>query len=200
MNRRRMLLQSKCILPSGYKLCEYLESTGSQWIDTGIKPTDKYTVKLKAQTTSSATQYMYGINIEPYRFQIAQRSAGADWILDIQNSTGANRVATHVSGNTLSVLRAENKSFYVDDTLKGTSTGTVNVQIYNAYLFGVYGQSSKGIGRVYYLKVQDENNRLVQDLIPCLDNNNRPCMYDTVSKQTFYNQSTREFLYGPIIN
>ena len=33
------------------------------------------------------------------------------------------------------------------------------------------------------------------NLIPALDRNGTPCMYDTVSKQTFYNERTGEFLY-----
>ena len=57
----------------------------------------------------------------------------------------------------------------------------------------------KFIGRIKYGKIYAENN-LVCDLIPCLDTNGTPCMYDTVSKQTFYNQGTGEFLYGEVIN
>ena len=33
------------------------------------------------------------------------------------------------------------------------------------------------------------------NLIPALDRNGTPCMYDTVSKKTFYNERTGEFLY-----
>ena len=34
------------------------------------------------------------------------------------------------------------------------------------------------------------------DLIPVLDKNNIPCMFDKVTKQFFYNQGTGQFLYG----
>ena len=53
----------------------------------------------------------------------------------------------------------------------------------------------KGYFKVYSYKYYN-NDELLQDLIPCLDNNNEPCMYDTISKQTFYNSGTGEFLYG----
>ena len=33
-------------------------------------------------------------------------------------------------------------------------------------------------------------------MIPCLDENGVPCMYDTISKQTFYNQGTGEFKWS----
>lgn len=55
------------------------------------------------------------------------------------------------------------------------------------------------IGRIWYFKIYD-NNELVGDLIPALDENGTPCMYDTVSKKTYYNQGTGEFLYGEVIN
>ena len=40
-----------------------------------------------------------------------------------------------------------------------------------------------------------ENNKIIFNLIPALDVSKKPCMYDTVTKQSFYNQGTGEFLY-----
>ena len=49
--------------------------------------------------------------------------------------------------------------------------------------------------KIYSFTVGDMLN-----LIPCLDSDNKPCMYDTVSKKTFYNNGTGEFLYGNVID
>ena len=54
-------------------------------------------------------------------------------------------------------------------------------------------------GKVYSVELWQDDIKIL-DLIPCLDNKNRPCMYDTVSKRTFYNQGADEFLYGEVIN
>ena len=40
------------------------------------------------------------------------------------------------------------------------------------------------------------NDTLVRDYIPVLDANDRPCLFDKVSKTCFYNQGKGEFLYG----
>ena len=40
-----------------------------------------------------------------------------------------------------------------------------------------------------------ENGELVRNFVPSIDRAYRPCMYDTVTKQSFYNQGTGEFLY-----
>ena len=52
--------------------------------------------------------------------------------------------------------------------------------------------------KTYYFK-HYRGNKLINYLIPCLDTNNTPCMYDTVTGQTFYNQGTGEFIAGPIV-
>ena len=40
-----------------------------------------------------------------------------------------------------------------------------------------------------------KNNILIQNLIPCLDDNDVPCFYDSVNKQTHYNRGSGDFLY-----
>lgn len=42
-----------------------------------------------------------------------------------------------------------------------------------------------------------ENSIEVCNFIPALDSQGKPCMYDTVTKQSFYNQGSGEFIAGP---
>lgn len=48
--------------------------------------------------------------------------------------------------------------------------------------------------RIYSFTISKDGNKIM-NLIPALDRNSTPCMYDTISKQTFYNKGTGEFLY-----
>ena len=41
-----------------------------------------------------------------------------------------------------------------------------------------------------------DNDKIIRNFVPALDTTNKPCLYDTVSKQPFYNHGTGEFLYG----
>lgn len=52
-------------------------------------------------------------------------------------------------------------------------------------------------GRIYSCKVT-RNGVLVQNLVPCLDENKIACFYDTISKTTLYNSNPNKanFLYG----
>lgn len=68
------------------------------------------------------------------------------------------------------------------------------------YLFGVHcihdntTFKTYGASRIYssWIKV---DGVLVRDLIPVLDWNNVPCMYDNVSEKFFYNKGTGQFSY-----
>lgn len=48
--------------------------------------------------------------------------------------------------------------------------------------------------RLYYCKLY-YNNELIRDLIPVLDENNVPCLYDKVTDSFFYNKGSGTFLY-----
>ena len=65
-------------------------------------------------------------------------------------------------------------------------------------LFNLYGKSSGPSVRIMYSLIK-ENDIIIQNLIPAIDSNGNPCMYDTVSQQTFYNQGTGEFITGPVV-
>ena len=41
-----------------------------------------------------------------------------------------------------------------------------------------------------------DNDVLTRDLVPCLDNDENPCLYDKITGKTFYNKGTGEFIAG----
>ena len=49
--------------------------------------------------------------------------------------------------------------------------------------------------KLYILKLYDSDT-LVRDYIPVIDSTERPCLFDKVSRECYYNQGTGEFLYG----
>ena len=48
---------------------------------------------------------------------------------------------------------------------------------------------------VYSFKIY-EGDTLKKDYTPALDKNNRPCLFDKVGRECYYNQGTGEFLHG----
>lgn len=62
-------------------------------------------------------------------------------------------------------------------------------------LFGTVGGLHKilGYSSIKYFRIYNEYN-LIMNLVPCLDENKIPCMYDYVSGKYFYNKGTGNFL------
>lgn len=196
----------KSLLPSGYKRCEYLQSAdGRQWIDTNVIATGS-SVEFKADVFQdgydNATQCVFWTRLGKSTFIsygfIANSSTS---VRAYMGTKGVYTITNTVNSYSNPItVRMEKGSF----TLNGKSYSidsnqtAVNYPITLFHLFELGkpydGNSGKKV-KIYYFKIF-KNNELVFDGIPALDENNKPCMYDTVSGKTFYNQGTGEFLYA----
>ena len=70
--RRRLMMAPKSKLPSGYIPLEYIESTGNQCINTGVKPTSETVCRIKVNMTrinaKTTVGYSSGIESDSFRF------------------------------------------------------------------------------------------------------------------------------------
>ncbi len=83
----------------------------------------------------------------------------------------------------------ENDVLEIERSKQPFSTYTV-LDVFAAYGGNIY----PFLGRKKYFKVWI-SDRIVYDLVPCLDSTGAPCMFDLVSKTSFYNEGTGDFLY-----
>ena len=198
--RRLMGVQQHGGLPAGYQEVEYIESTGTQWIDLNLYATDVGSWELEGAFTKipTATKFegngSFG-NVDN-RFDIGVYN-NKFWIaIGVQNNTITADYNKHYFK-----LDKINEKAYLDSRILSFSPVNWLTQTKKMRLFGrtfyigndddQYCASMK----CYSNKMYDNNNNLIMNLIPCLDTHSVPCMYDTVSKQTFYNQGTGEFSY-----
>ena len=70
-----------------------------------------------------------------------------------------------------------------------------SMYIFSANVKGSVPYENMGNIRLYYFQIFD-NNALVRDYIPVIDSSERPCLFDKVSRECYYNQGTGEFLWG----
>ncbi len=188
---------------SNYIPIEYLESTGTQWIDTGFKPTNKTVAEIDYQFTQlprSGTSYQIGAgsdnNSTRFRFIISSNGNGMDCSLGTNVSfSGINALNRHILK-----IDAINRTCSIDNTLENQINNYFSGSDRTFYIFNLNNGSSiyKHYARCFYLKIYD-NNTLVRDFIPVLDYNGVPCMYDRVTQQFFYNQGTGQFIAGPVL-
>ena len=195
--RRRlmMLRKNESDLPSGYTRLNYLESTGTQHIDTEIKPTINTKCELGVEILSDTAfliGYVYANDNNDYRLFMYTNVLYFDFknyrILRVGYASLVNNYTQIEFGNYY-VKVNDSEIFSGAYVNKFTSDG--NIYLFSPNSLGKNGSKYK----LYYLKIYD-NDKIIRNFIPVLNKDKIPCLYDSVSKQTFYNKGTGEFLYG----
>lgn len=178
-------------LPSGYTRLEYIESTGTQYIDTGFKPTFATRVKMEctplAQTAASAG--IFGARstsqpTSPYAFCAWTMSTGATVRSDYfgTNSVGS----TSITNKRVNIDK--NRNAYTDgyNTLTNTAK-TSGTSPYALYLFccnDIGDAKYYKAMRLYSCQIYDDDV-LIRDFIPCKNASGVIGLWDEIG-QTFY--------------
>ena len=187
----------------GYIKLEYIESTGTQYIDTGItlKGTDVVEVKYSDIIRINSSCMLFGY----YDVAVDDRFAYNFWQ---SGATGGyiyykgyqTQISTPPTNDGLThIIKMGNGSLYHDNTLVKSGMDSDFSTSGNMFIFDSSGIDSYPIkARVYYTKITDNNGMLVFNGIPVRrSDDNAVGMYDTVSKQFFTNAGTGEFIAGP---
>lgn len=193
-----------------YTELEYIQSTGTQYIDTGFKPNNNSKVEInmyyKKGTSSNVGMFLYGARNEG---AVAMFGCYIDASTDLSHG---DRVEARYGTQNASRLSISNASrhYFIQDKNKfiidNSTTQTLNTATfqtnYNMTIFamntgGTVGTYTLNGNRLYYMRIYDNGN-LVRDFIPVLDSNNVPCLYDKVTKSFFYNAGTGTFNYGTL--
>ena len=187
-------------LPDNVEQLEYIESTGTQYIDTGVFPSNNLKINIKVCYTDSNALYMLGSD-NAY-------NAGVNIWWDPNYKTqgykgifGTPIMSTGVIPqiNVPVTITLQNNKIYVDGQLKGSGT-TQDVSKYSKssiYVFCTHrgGEAKYNASmRLYELQMYD-GDTLIRDFIPILDQNNVAYLYDKVEKKFYYNSGTGTFNY-----
>lgn len=188
-------------LPDGYIELTYIESTGTQYIDTGFKPNQDTRVVIDfelLQVTSTVTTI----------FGQRNNTAETDplfYVFHVLNSGntvrsdyfGAGVAATlNIVGQRVVVDKNRNVCTVGETVL--TNTPATGQGVWNLYLFGLNDRGGKKFGataKVYSCQIYD-NGALIRDYVPCINPNGEVGLYDTVTKSFFGNSGTGAFISG----
>lgn len=200
-------------IPNTITFLEYLQSSGTQYIDTGIYATEKTSAIVKAKTLSAISSNIYlGARSGTYSavtnaFVIQTGNYNGRYIARIiKNGTTAINSdiikIKNVSANTeyeLSCLAENDPGFPVlwcapyTSELREINNYTAD---YSMHLFGINQATPDHSSAIIKRAVIYNGKALVADYLPCLDSNNVPCMYEAVSGEFVYNDGTGDFTYG----
>ena len=200
-------------IPGEYAVVEYLKSTGTQYIDT------KYVVKnenikisiscsldlseinnlsLFGSCAGNGQQYV----LTPYHSNDYGEGVFRHWqgssanLMEITLNNGLNNLVYDVNED--SIVATANDTSYA-----ATYTGSP-LNESNLYIFGLSANNTlkeTGSGYTLHSFSLQENGKEVRNMIPVVRfSDNKPGLYDTISKSFFTNSGTGEFEAGPIVN
>ena len=194
-------------LPNGYTVLEYLASTGTQYIDTGVLLNGNSKIETKFSCSASGNYAVFGAsNGNSYNsgeIAVFWKNNTLEIISPNSNSTSGLLGARPTINSGTPIELSYDKSFIKMDNFSYSSNWyTYYTGVNSMYIFGTHRTSSGpyvGNMKLYYLKIY-HNNTLVRDFIPVIDPNGVPCMYDRVTEKFFYNAGTGDFIAGPVAN
>lgn len=186
-----------------YTPIEYIESTGTQYIDTGYKPNNRTVLKGKgywkamsgglivARWSGAPTKDTFGVYMagDSLVFYNGKYSDGK--IIQVKNIPFLNTVYEY--------------EMLLDRVVYNNTTVNMTRDTFQSsysLFIGAYNNMGRTTdfynGRIYQQTII-EDGTVIHDFIPVLDLNGVPCMFDKVSRTFFYNSGTGNFIAGPVI-
>lgn len=180
----------------------YIQSSGTQYIDTGVCPyktKTEITFQCLVQPTTT-TAYIIGAwttGNNRYYPTVYRKTIG--FVCANRSNTYTTLSAYDTSVHTV-IYNDENNKVYFDGTEK-TTVSDLSTSVTNSiYLFAVHGSSGAEepcACRIMSVKITDKTtNTLVRDLKPCKDTAGVYCLYDEVEKKFYYNAGSGSFSGG----
>lgn len=191
----------KALLPAGYIELEYLESTGTQYIDTGIVPDNLTGLwEFSSKRVVGEDYVSSGARNNQTRFYgyCSSRSPEVSYGRGNYVHTGYN-ISLWDDYVDYKHNYRNSREITANSHVLASNIITISGITSNIMMFGYSSGSTANVvrcrSRIKCLKLT-QGQKLVRNFIPALDPTGRPCMFDTVTQQPFYNKGTGEFLWG----
>lgn len=197
-NKQNKLIAGRDIDIQDIVEVEYLESTGTQYIDTGIAPDadTMFEIDLKINTVTKR-RYILGHYSADAQFYLYISSTGYfqfSWSNVYANSS----VPVSTTRHQIKMYSDGQKSYlYIDGVVASEKETITQIDTVSSTIFrGKESSMMVGVPQSVYWCIMSKNGVKVVDLIP-VRVGNVGYMYDRVSGQLFGNAGTGEFILGP---
>ena len=180
-------------MPGTYTELEYIESSGSQWIDTGITASNRAVFSMDATAHNDEMVVFIISNIDSQGYtkgfgEYYDDIAGQNNLL----ATGRHYYDLTYSDSGISFTYDNGDQIYTITTYSISSVKKI-------VLFGGQYVARRISAKLYSLKLYN-NNVLVRDYIPARRNSDNVVgLWDTVTQTFFTNAGTGNFIAGPAV-
>ncbi len=186
-------------LPSGYTELEYIESTGTQWIDTGLQVKSDTLAEFEYQfTDTNSVNYVFG-----------QIAGSGDGVMGYRSNNGIwwfqrnSEMVSFIDKLKHKVIFSSDGNIYRDNEIIGTRGNFGHPKGWTILMFAEHNDNSTihpGKVKIYNF-IFREGSSIVRNFIPARqDSTGTLGMYDTVTNTFFTNQGSGTFIAGPAIS
>ncbi len=186
-------------LPDGYRKLAYIQSSGTQYIDTGFKPNQDtgFVLDFQALSTNTGNNHHFATaNSSNPALYFAHRLKADRSGFASRYGTGALKdVAAGAPFERHTLTRNKNK-VSIDGGAETTETYRAFQVPCNLYLFASNQANTAGaytVLKVYSCKIYDSGT-LIRDFIPCVSPSGAVGLYDLVGKKFYGNAGTGAFI------
>lgn len=198
-------------IPEGFTVLEYLESTGTQYIDLyadGTSEDDFFFDLSKPDIQSSddlASTFVFscsdGVSFSEtshgganrledglYFFQIRLQKSGitiTDWTVN-----------TNLPANKRHTIRIKAREVYINEEYKSKLDSKYVIPVFAISRLRFFKGLLAGMSTFYGLKWTRATGEKIADLIPALDPTGAPCMVNRATRTPLYNAGTGAFIAG----
>ena len=195
-------MKGASVLPSGYTQLEYIQSSGTQYINTGIVPSSALIVEITfaCESNGIAENAIFGSawSVSGYFFMVYSGINGFRW-----HSCGgyADAVVSDVTAKHIAICQ---KGKLTLDGMEYTFSASGSDSTNAVRLFGVtsnagYAGAANGIYKLYRCKMHN-GNTVYRDFIPCKNASGVVGLLDIINNTFYTNAGTGTFTAGPEIS
>lgn len=181
-------------LPEGYTEVQYIQSSGTQYVDTGFKPNQDSRVLIKLSTSETGSHTMFGADFSWTDDGFALGVGFTHYEKETGTISGLNNGSPH------EVDFNKNIIFMDGSTVLTMVASTFSVP-HNLALFAnnrAGGIQEKTTMALYYCRIYD-GNTIIRDYIPCKNAGGAVGLYDLVDGKFYGNAGTGSFTAGPVV-
>lgn len=165
-------------LPSTYRKLEYIQSSGKQYIDTGVIVKDITEIKVDFQAVTILS---------------GENQYASSWVDD------SNHIQIGINGNTFidsgGVTYSQTSSVTARTQAVGVPLGTVNLHLYLFAQSESTGALHYSSGRIFSCQITTADG-LVRNFVPCKNPDGVIGMYDVVNDEFYQNSGSDTFIAG----
>ena len=184
-------------LPDGYTTLEYIQSSGTQYIDTGRKLTQDSDITIDFMIVGEINRNagIFGSRQSASQNNLTLFQGVSPSVFSGDFSEYRKHRFAADSSLERTKIQMNKNGVWVNDILKKSWSDIADFETpTNGLLFDVGNNNWSGNKAVMRLYSYTDGD--AQQLVPCLDSAGTPCMYDLVGKTALYNQGAGSFTWG----